>query len=106
MTTLPSPSTSSGSGTEIGGVDSNLRADVVVASSSRVVVYRQQATGTLAAGDEFVVPYGFGYNPQSVAVGDVSGDGAADVVLVSNSNGLVVLVQTPTQAGRAHQRLQ
>jgi hypothetical protein len=98
LTIVPSPSTSFGAGAEIGDLDSNLLADIVVAGSSRVVIHRQQAIGTLAAGDEVTIPSGTGTNPQGIAVGDVSGDGAADIVVVSYSSGLVVLVQTPSQA--------
>ena len=54
-------------------------------------LYRQLAGGGLGAEELYPVPYASHYEPHGLAVGDVSGDGAPDVVLADYNNGLVVL---------------
>ena len=57
-------------------------------------VYRQNANGALSAEELYVLPYGDGYEPHGLAVGDVNGDGSPDVALVDHNNGLVLLRNT------------
>ena len=86
---IPSP-------VEVADLDGDGRADVVTLHSGwqKVGVYRQQASGTLAAEELFPIPYGDSYKPHGLAVGDVNGDGAPDVVFVDNNWGLTVLRNT------------
>jgi hypothetical protein len=54
-------------------------------------LYRQLTAGGLGAEELYPIPYASHYEPHGLAVGDVSGDGAPDVVLADYNNGLVVL---------------
>lgn len=51
----------------------------------------QQPDGTFAPETLDPLPYANQYEPQSLAVGDLNGDGRPDVALVDGNNGLVVL---------------
>ena len=67
-------------------------------------MFRQTATGTLATEELYPVPYASHYNPHGLAVGDVNGDGASDVVMADSNSGLVVLYNTteiPPEPGEA-----
>jgi hypothetical protein len=81
---------------EVVDLDIDGRADVVTAHGgwSRVGVFRQTSTGALATEELYPVPYASHYNPHGLAVGDVNGDGASDVVMADYNSGLVVLYNT------------
>jgi hypothetical protein len=74
-------------------LDGDERADVVTAHGgwNRVGVYRQGNTGRLSDEQLYPVPYASHYSPRALAVGDVTGDGRADVLLADYNNGLVLL---------------
>jgi len=57
-------------------------------------VYTQYPAGVLNPEVLFNLPYASSYNPQGMAVGDVTGDGMPDVVIADYNNGLIVLRNT------------
>jgi hypothetical protein len=81
---------------DVADLDLDGRADVVTLHGgwNEAGVYRGQATGTLAAEALYPIPYATHYEPHGLAVGDVNGDGAPDVVLADYNHGLVVLRNT------------
>lgn len=80
---------------DVADVDSDGRKDVLVTHPGwlQLGVYRQAATGELGAEELYAIPYSAGDKAQSMAVGDVTGDGLPDVVLTDYNIvvGLVVL---------------
>lgn len=82
---------------EVADVSADSRADIVVAHGGwvRLGVYLQAADGSLGPEQLSSIPYASHYNPHGLAVGDINGDGAADVVIADYNNGLVLLRQTP-----------
>jgi VCBS repeat protein len=79
---------------EVADINSDGRRDLIVMHMSGPLgVYRQQSDGSLATEDLFPLPYGTSINPHALAVGDVNGDGAADVVIADYDLGLLVLPQ-------------
>jgi len=71
--------------------------DVVVGHGgwNAVSIYMQQGNNVLGNYALYPVPNS-GYNPDALAVGDINQDNLIDVVLVDNSDGLVILYQTLT----------
>jgi fibronectin type 3 domain-containing protein len=82
---------------DVADMDLDGRADVVTLHGgwNQAGMYRQTAGGMLAAEDLYPIPYATHYDPHGLAIGDVTGDGAPDVVLADYNNGLVVLRNTP-----------
>ena len=86
----------------IGDVTGDGRNDVVLttgyandpARDFRVVVLAQLADGTLAAPTWYSTAGTYGSRPESVAVGDVTGDGKADVVVGLSGLGVQVFAQS------------
>ena len=74
-------------------LDGDSRADIVTAHGgwNDVGVYRQNNSGQLVGEQLFAVPYASHYHPRGLAVGDVTGDGRADVLLADYNHGLVLL---------------
>jgi hypothetical protein len=83
---------------ELADVDFDGLLDVIVAHGGwqKVSVYRQSATNTLNGYLTYSVPYASHYNPQGLAVGDINGDCAPDILLGDYNNGLVILPHAPT----------
>lgn len=86
---------------EIGDVNHDGRNDVVVnhAAWLALSVYTQTEAGTLSPYERYALPYSDFYRPTSLALADVTNDGALDVLAASHSslpaeNGLVVLSNT------------
>jgi VCBS repeat protein len=78
---------------EVADINSDGRRDAIVTHGLSLGVYRQESDGSLVSEELFPIPYGSGFNPHGLAVGDINGDGAADVVIADYNNGLVVLRQ-------------
>ena len=78
---------------EVADVDLDGRADVVTLHGgwNEAGLYRQQPGGALGAEELSAIPYASHYEPHGLAVGDVDGNGSADVALADYNHGLVVL---------------
>jgi len=81
---------------EVADFDLDGRADVAVAHGgwNSLGIYLQQPGGTLAAEALYPIPYATHYGTHGLAVGDVNGDGAPEVVLADYNHGLIVLRNT------------
>jgi hypothetical protein len=77
----------------VADTDGDHLGDVVTAHGgwNSVGVYRQKAAGGLADEQLFTAPYASHYEHRGLAVGDVTGDGRADVLLADYNHGLVLL---------------
>ncbi|MFN8446649.1 MAG: VCBS repeat-containing protein [Caldilineaceae bacterium] len=72
-------------------MDGRLDVIVIHAGWMKLGVYLQQAAGGLAAEELYSIPYIPTFGSQSMAIGDVTGDGLPDVVIAGFDNGLIVL---------------
>ena len=88
----------------IGDVTGDGRNDVVMTTSFyfdepndyRLWVFAQGADGSLSAPVSYATAAAYGNRPESVAIGDLTGDGRADVVLGLSGLGIQVFPQTAT----------
>lgn len=79
---------------EVADVTGDGREDIVVAHGgwNRIGVFPQAVPGAAPLGESlFEVPYASHYDPKGLAVGDVSDDGRADLLLTDYNHGLVLL---------------
>ena len=80
---------------EVADLDGDGRDDIAVAHPGIAVgVYRQRPDGTLAREDLYLSTDGGGSSRHGLAIGDVNGDGAPDLVAADTAEGLVVLLNT------------
>jgi hypothetical protein len=78
---------------EVADLDGDARPEVVTVHGGwqRVGVYGGQSNGTLASETLYAVPYASHYNPQGLAIGDVTGDGRPDILEADYNYGLILL---------------
>lgn len=74
-------------------IDNDGFADLVVlpVSGELLSIYQQQVDGALALSEQIAIPGAMYTNAQSMASGDINGDGATDIVIANPTQGLVVL---------------
>lgn len=74
-------------------IDLDGRKDIVVLHGgwARLGVYFQQSDGTLAPEKLFPIPFSSHYWPESLAIGDISGDACPDIVFADGHRGFVTL---------------
>jgi hypothetical protein len=79
---------------EVADLDFDGRNEVVTVHGGwqKVGVYGGLSDGTLAAETLYGVPYASHYNPQGLAIGDLNGDGAPDIIEADYNYGLIVLL--------------
>jgi hypothetical protein len=79
----------------VADVNNDGRKDVIMFHGSSIGVRVQKDDGALAAEEAYGIPYNQNFGPQTLAVGDVNGDGLPDVVVVGDT-GLTVLYHAPS----------
>jgi len=79
----------------VADVNGDARSDVVTLHEGwlQIGVYEQQPGGGLATEELFPIPGGSGFQPTSLAAGDIDSDGKPDLVYADLGNGLVILRQ-------------
>jgi type VII secretion-associated serine protease mycosin len=89
------PSLDSPEAVEAADMTGDGRVDVVVAHGGALSagMLVQRTDGTLADEQLFPLPFASRYNAKGLALGDVNGDGATDIVVADRNQGLVVLRQ-------------
>jgi hypothetical protein len=90
---------------EISDVNLDGRKDVIVLHGgwNAAGVFLQGETGALLPYELYDIPYASHYNPNGLDVGDINGDGADDIVIADNNQGLVLLYHK--QVPHAHLNL-
>lgn len=81
-------------GGAVGDVDNDGREDAVVVNRHEVILFRQQADGSLVASVVYSDPAGAGFQP-AVSLVDMDGDGNKDLFLCDTSPGKRLLLQQP-----------
>jgi fibronectin type 3 domain-containing protein len=76
---------------DVADLDVDHLGDALAIHSASVGVYRQLKDGTLSTEERYPIPAS-AHDPHGLAIGDVNGDSAPDVVLADNRYGLVVLL--------------
>jgi hypothetical protein len=64
----------------------------------RAGVYTRRAGGGLDAEALFAIPHSDHYEPQGIAIGDLNGDGRADLAIADPSARLIILYNTTPHA--------
>jgi hypothetical protein len=84
---------------EVADLDFDGRNEVVTVHGGwqQLGVYGGRSDGTLGAETLYPVSYASHYNPQGLAIGDLTGDGAPDVIEADYNYGLIVLRNTLTE---------
>lgn len=82
---------------EVADVNGDGRGDVIALHGGwlQAGVYCQDAQGALLPETLYPIPYASHYSSKGLDIGDISGDGLADIVIADYGAGLVVLRQLP-----------
>ena len=87
----------------VGDIDGDSKADLAVTNqgSNTVSVFRNTSTsGTINSGSFAAkVDFATGLNPYSVAIGDIDGDGKADLAVVNNGANTVSVLRNTSTSG-------
>jgi len=80
----------------IADLDHDSYSDVIVLNSGwlSLSLYRGQADGTLAPYETYALPYSPFYQPETLAVSDLNGDGGLDVLIADGDRGATYLLNT------------